>query len=177
MGNIDIVTKHYLEDSRIFADAFNYFIYDGKPVIQPEQLRPLDAVATATPDGETPVQKTRDLLKCLVAMEDDNRAYAILGLEMCIRDRNSGSVAGFTVDINDGGYRLFNVLLERNIRSNKIEQHKKHQRGKDNSSFCYVFIIHCCSTPSTIKATSSVVSCLPVSYTHLPKDAGNFSSD
>ena len=34
MGNIDIVTKHYLEDSRIFADAFNYFIYDGKPVIQ-----------------------------------------------------------------------------------------------------------------------------------------------
>ena len=81
MGNIDIVTKHYLEDSRIFADAFNYFIYDGKPVIQPEQLRPLDAVATATPDGETPVQKTRDLLKCLVAMEDDNRAYAILGLE------------------------------------------------------------------------------------------------
>ena len=39
MGNIDIVTKHYLEDSRIFADAFNYFIYDGKPVIQPEQLR------------------------------------------------------------------------------------------------------------------------------------------
>jgi len=72
MGNIDIVTKHYLEDSRIFADAFNYFIYDGKPVIQPEQLRPLDAVATATPDGETPVQKTRDLLKCLVAMEDDN---------------------------------------------------------------------------------------------------------
>ena len=81
MGNIDIITKHYLEDSRIFADAFNYVIYDGKPVVQPDQLRPLDAVATAMPDGENPVQKTRDLLKCLVTMEDDSRAYAILGIE------------------------------------------------------------------------------------------------
>ncbi len=81
MSSLDTVTKQYMEDTCIFADAFNYFIYDGKPVIQPERLHPLDAVATATPDGESPVQKTRDLLKCVIAMEDDNRAYAILGIE------------------------------------------------------------------------------------------------
>ena len=81
MSSLDTVTKQYMEDTRIFADAFNYFIYDGKPVIQPERLHPLDAVATATPDGESPVQKARDLLKCVIAMEDDNRAYAILGIE------------------------------------------------------------------------------------------------
>ena len=81
MSRIDTITKQYLEDSRIFADVFNYFIHDGKPIIRPEHLRPLDAVATATFRNEAPVQKTRDVLKCLIAMEDDNRAYAILGIE------------------------------------------------------------------------------------------------
>ena len=81
MGKLDIITKQYLEDVRIFADAFNYSIYDGEPVVQPEKLRPLDVVSTATPDDATPIQKTRDVLKCLAAMEDDNRAYIILGIE------------------------------------------------------------------------------------------------
>ena len=72
MSRIDTITKQYLEDSRIFADVFNYFIHDGKPIIHPEHLRPLDAVATATFRNEAPVQKTRDVLKCLIAMEDDN---------------------------------------------------------------------------------------------------------
>ena len=72
MSRIDTITKQYLEDSRIFADVFNYFIHDGNPIIRPEHLRPLDAVATATFKDEAPVQKTRDVLKCLIAMEDDN---------------------------------------------------------------------------------------------------------
>lgn len=36
MGEIDAVTKNYIADVDIFADIFNYFIYDGKQVIQPE---------------------------------------------------------------------------------------------------------------------------------------------
>ena len=42
MGNIDTESKKYMEDSTHFADAFNYLIYDGKPVIDPKALSPLD---------------------------------------------------------------------------------------------------------------------------------------
>ena len=49
MGKTDIVTKNYMRGSDIFADAFNYLIYDGKPVVNPEQLRELDTTEIALP--------------------------------------------------------------------------------------------------------------------------------
>ena len=36
MGKADIVTKAYMRKSNIFADAFNYLIYNGRKVINPE---------------------------------------------------------------------------------------------------------------------------------------------
>lgn len=42
MGKVDTATKAYMRKNNIFADAFNYLIYDGKPVVNPEQLRELD---------------------------------------------------------------------------------------------------------------------------------------
>lgn len=38
MGRKDIVTKEYIRRPEIFADIFNYRLYDGKDRIQPEQL-------------------------------------------------------------------------------------------------------------------------------------------
>ena len=38
MGKTDTATKVYIRKNNIFADAFNYLIYDGKPVVNPEQL-------------------------------------------------------------------------------------------------------------------------------------------
>lgn len=37
MGNKDIVSGDYMADNEHFADAFNYFIYDGEKVIKPEK--------------------------------------------------------------------------------------------------------------------------------------------
>ncbi len=69
----------------MFADAFNFLLYGGAPVIRPERLRELDAGQTALVrkrDGrEKGVEKTRDLLKELAAKEDGERAYLILGIE------------------------------------------------------------------------------------------------
>lgn len=85
MGKADTVTKQYMEDNQVFADAFNYLIYDGKEVIQPEKLHRLDSVAVEVPYGsdgaELPVQKVRDELKYLTAMTDERAAYVILGIE------------------------------------------------------------------------------------------------
>ena len=35
MGLKDSVTKDYIHNNKVFADAFNYFIYEGEPVIDP----------------------------------------------------------------------------------------------------------------------------------------------
>ncbi|MBR5318944.1 MAG: hypothetical protein IKU46_05050 [Peptococcaceae bacterium] len=45
MGKADTITKQFMSDNQIFADAFNYFVYDGEQVIQPEQLHLLDSAA------------------------------------------------------------------------------------------------------------------------------------
>lgn len=85
MGKADTVTKEYMQDAEVFADAFNYYIYGGKQVIRPEQLRALDTTELATLFGENSenaqVQVYRDVLKSVTAMEDGRFAYLILGIE------------------------------------------------------------------------------------------------
>ncbi len=51
MGKVDTVTKAYMRKNNIFADAFNYLIYEGKPVVDLEQLRELDTTEIALPFG------------------------------------------------------------------------------------------------------------------------------
>ena len=88
MGKVDTVTKAYMRKNNIFADAFNYLIYDGKPVVNPEQLRELDTTEIALPFGPQEngqsndlVQKYRDILKSAVVMQEDEAAYILLGIE------------------------------------------------------------------------------------------------
>ncbi len=83
--DLDTLSKGYMSQNDIFADAFNYLIYDGQQVIKPEQLSPLDTTELAAPYGAggeaEPVQKLRDVLKYVTAMTDDSTAYLVLGIE------------------------------------------------------------------------------------------------
>ena len=86
MGVKDAVTIKYMRQSRIFADAFNYYVYDGEQVIQPESLKELDTREIDVPYGGEkgagqPVQKTRDVIKSVVAMMDQSTAYLLLAIE------------------------------------------------------------------------------------------------
>ena len=85
MGKIDALTKKYMSNSSVFADAFNFYIYGGEQVIKPENLHPLDTTAVGIPFGKgtkgQPVQKYRDILKYITAMEDEKAAYLVLGIE------------------------------------------------------------------------------------------------
>lgn len=85
MGKIDTVTKEYMRDTKVFADLFNYWLYDGRQVIDPEKLHELDTTEIALPFGEDgavlPVQRFRDGLMSLSAMEDETAAYLVLGAE------------------------------------------------------------------------------------------------
>ena len=85
MGVIDTEGKKYLSKNKFFADMFNYILYDGKAVIQPEELRELDTTEIAIPYGNgarVPVQKYRDLLKMWSAYMDDTAVYVMLGAEL-----------------------------------------------------------------------------------------------
>ena len=84
MGKIDAVTKDYMKKNAVFADAFNYFIYGGRQIIDPENLQELDTAEIAIPFGnedEAAVQKFRDLLKAATVMMDGSATYLILGVE------------------------------------------------------------------------------------------------
>ena len=90
MGLVDTVTKAYMNENSVFADAFNYLIYGGKAVVDPMKLKELDTTEIALPfgsldengeTGEDAVQKYRDILKSVIIKQDDVAAYILLGIE------------------------------------------------------------------------------------------------
>ena len=85
MGAADTVTKAYMRENAVFADAFNYVIYAGRSVIDPDSLKELDTTEIALPFGDDnkdeAVQKYRDILKSAVIKQDENASYVLLGIE------------------------------------------------------------------------------------------------
>ena len=85
MGKIDTITKEYMENPVVFADAFNQFLYHGEQRIDPAQLTELDTTGIVVPYGadgaSVPEQKYRDVLKLLYAMTDGDAAYCVMGIE------------------------------------------------------------------------------------------------
>ncbi|MBU5477850.1 Rpn family recombination-promoting nuclease/putative transposase [Eubacterium sp. MSJ-13] len=84
MGKVDIATKQYMSHRDIIADAFNFYIYDGRQVIKPERLQKIDTAEIALPygnDADTAVQKLRDNLMLWTMAMDDKAMYVVLGIE------------------------------------------------------------------------------------------------
>lgn len=88
IGVVDTITKEYMRENKVFADAFNYFIYDGEQVVDPELLHELDTTEIAIPFAldeenttEEAVQKYRDVLKSTVVMRNSEASYILLGIE------------------------------------------------------------------------------------------------
>lgn len=100
MGALDAEAKQYLGKKETFADAFNFLLYDGKQVIDPDSLQEMDTSQITVPYGNNahlPVQKYRDLLRIWEAMTDGKAIYVILGSEI------QGSVH-YAMPVKDGLY-------------------------------------------------------------------------
>ena len=80
MGKLDIDAKQYFGIAAHFADVFNFLVYQGRQVIDPDKLRELDAaeIAVLFKDRDR-IQKQRDLLR---ALTDGKAVYVILGSEL-----------------------------------------------------------------------------------------------
>jgi len=130
----DAVTKEYMQDNETFADAFNYLLYDGKQVIRPEQLKPLDTTAIALPYGEdnqsVPVQKYRDILKMVTVMEDGDTAYLLLGIE-------NQSEIHYAMPPRDMLYDAVQYVrqIEDTVKSHRQGEHKAETRAEYLSGF------------------------------------------
>ncbi len=101
---IDTLTKQYIKDKKVFASAFNYFLYGGKEVIHPEQLQTVDTTEVVVPYGEDetgikiqPVQKIRDAF--FSVMKDENKVYMLCGLENQKKPHNAMPVRNALYDI------------------------------------------------------------------------------
>lgn len=91
MGTTDVITKNYIRQNDVFADACNYLIYGGKAIIRPEELKEMDTAELGILFGNgvhnkgrkkpESVQKYRDVLKSAVVMQDGQAAYLIIGIE------------------------------------------------------------------------------------------------
>ena len=72
----------------VFADAFNFFIYNGEKIIDASTLKPMDShILLDIFDCDKPkqsyktVQKYRDVFKQTVIKYNDEAAYVLLGVE------------------------------------------------------------------------------------------------
>ncbi len=110
MGKKDAVSKHYMSKNEIFADAVNFYFFDGREKVKPEDLEAgnpeevellygkhaaIHAVAEQEKSRETgkrrrknrdhdliSVQRYRDILKRCVIREHDRTVYVIYGIEV-----------------------------------------------------------------------------------------------
>ena len=89
MGMADAVTKQYMKENTVFADALNFLLYNGENVILPQTLRELDTAEVVIPftvddkgkKQAQAVQKYRDILKMTTVMTDDKATYVLFGVE------------------------------------------------------------------------------------------------
>ena len=125
MGALDIKAKKYLGKKDAFADAFNYLIYDGEPVIDPDSLRDMDTSHIALPYGNNaslPIQKYRDLLRIWDAKTDGNMIYVILGEEI------QGKIH-YAMPVKDGLYDW--IGYSNQVEATRNSYNKKGNDGKD----------------------------------------------
>lgn len=57
MGKSDTATREYINDYYVFADVFNYFIYGGRKVVNPQNLEKLDVSTLLTVFGKTGMKR------------------------------------------------------------------------------------------------------------------------
>lgn len=124
VGAIDTAAKEYLSDPGRFADIFNFWLYKGREVIQPANLKEMDTTVITLPYGtkaQEPIQKFRDVLKLYAAMKDDRMVYLVLGLEEQTRTHYAMPVR----------HMLYDAM---NYAKQVSAAATAHRKGKDNLS-------------------------------------------
>ncbi|MBP3242159.1 MAG: transposase [Oribacterium sp.] len=84
MGKNDTLTKQYLAQNDIFADAFNFYMFNGEQVIKAKDLKEQDPTELAVINKMGKVftnQKIRDVLKLCTIRHSKLATLVLLGIE------------------------------------------------------------------------------------------------
>ena len=130
MGMADTVTKQYMRENAVFADAFNFLLYEGENVIQPEKIKELDTTELTIPfkvdnvgnqQTET-VQKYRDILKMTTVMTDGTAAYVLLGVESQTDVHYAMPVRNIIYDALQYGKQVTQISARNRKRGNQTKR-------------------------------------------------------
>lgn len=129
MGKLDVLCKKYMSDNEVFADAFNYLLFDGKKKIKPEDLKPLDtnsiSIELKNTKVSNAVQKNRDVFKVLSAKRTDDIGLLILGVENQIKVHYAMPVRAM----------LYDSLQYASQVDLKTKENKKNKKASDSDEF------------------------------------------
>ena len=123
IGAIDTLSKEYMRDPNHFADAINFFLFDGEQIVQAGDLRELDPTEIAIVygnDAKEPIQKVRDVAKLWNGMYDGNTIYMILGIE-------NQSKVHYAMAVKNMVYDSLNYAKQ-------VMEAKKSRHGEDMTS-------------------------------------------
>ncbi len=127
MSEKDNATKNFMEKDENFADAFNFLVFDGKPVIKPENLTSIDSAILGFPDGfgrkSSSIKKYRDVVKYLSVKRDENASYILLAIENQSKTHYAMPVRNMMYDA---------IQYEKQIRD--LEDIHKKRKSKMSSS-------------------------------------------
>jgi len=137
LGLKDTVTIKYLEQSDVFADAFNYFLYDGKKLIHPEQLQEMDTTVVEVPFGEDnarmimqPIQRIRDIYKRVMIYKTNDAVLMLTGIE-------NQSDVHYAMPVKDGLYDFMEYAgqVQAAAKSHRKAEKKSDQGAEFLSGF------------------------------------------
>ncbi len=84
MGAKDAMARAFLSDNERFADLFNYYLFEGRQVIRPEDLEERDTTEVLSLYGrnrkEIQKQKWRDLLKYVIIKATETTVFVLPGI-------------------------------------------------------------------------------------------------
>lgn len=113
MGMQDTLSMEYLSDNKRFADICNYCLFEGRSVIQPENLQTVNTkefLELAGLDGKgIQIQRIRDILKTAVIRSTAKCTYLIIGVENQTHIHYAMPVRGMIYDALNYG-RQVNVI-------------------------------------------------------------------
>lgn len=139
IGAADTITKAYIRENAVFADAFNYFIYKGSQVVRPEELQEVDTTEIVIPFNtydenkdekkNTAVQKYRDVLKSTVIMQDSQAAYILLGIENQTSIHYAMPVRNGIYDFLQYGKQVSDIAARHRKQKDKAESNAEFLSG------------------------------------------------
>ena len=123
MRKKDTLTKQYLARPDIFADAFNYYLFDGKKVLRPKDLIEQDTTELAVIRKLGKLftdQKMRDVLKLCTIRRSKQATLVLLGIE-------AQDMISYVMPVRDNLYDALNYAAQvqeikrKHIEANDLE--------------------------------------------------------